>query len=109
MKISEMSFEQMIDTLGDCTVYFGDIINDEEVMKVCKDFSENKIMLGTAVIKVVNRCLKEHKEDMCSIMAIINEKSIEEVKQENGLKLILEAKNIFADKAFLDFLSQLRN
>lgn len=108
MKLSEMSTEKLIDTMAEMTDYLGNIAEDEQMVGLFNKIVDNEISIGLAVVKILQIGFKKHKEDICSIVAVVNQEDIEDVKKQNGLKTMIKAKEIFMDKEFINFFKELK-
>ena len=112
MKLSELSTERATDVLCEIAPYFMNIATDEELvgeLKAAIDFDEadtmaEKIALITGKFtKILPLILKKRKADLFSILASLNEKTIEEIGSQNVIKTMSQIKDIAKDKELLDF------
>lgn len=79
-KLSDFKGEAAIDVLADILEPLLSITSDEEVKKIRKEAIEKKEKLP--VYKLVKPALKNHKNDIFEIFAILNECSVDEAKEE---------------------------
>lgn len=120
MRLSEMNTEQTMDLLVNITPAIMEIVKDEELVKV---FSErvkpkkgmskeeiNKLAMNKGfekIGKLVPMLLGNHRNDIYTILAEINGKSIDEVKSQSPIKTIGQIQELLQDKELISFFSQL--
>lgn len=112
MKISQLSTDRAMDLLCEIATPVTNIMTDEELIKELKsavDFEKantmaEKIALITGKFtKILPLILKKRKADLFSILASLNEKTIEEIGSQNVIKTMSQIKDIAKDKELLDF------
>ena len=112
MKISQLSTDRAMDLLCEIATPVTNIMTDEELIKELKsavDFEKantmaEKITLITGKFtKILPLILKKRKADLFSILASLNEKTIEEIGSQNVIKTMSQIKDIAKDKELLDF------
>jgi hypothetical protein len=112
MKISQLSTDRAMDLLCEIATPVTNIMTDEELIKELKsavDFEKantmaEKIALTTGKFtKILPLILKKRKADLFSILASLNEKTIEEIGSQNVIKTMSQIKDIAKDKELLDF------
>lgn len=112
MKISQLSTDRAMDVLCEIATPVTNILTDEELIKELKsavDFEKantmaEKIALITGKLtKILPLILKKRKADLFSILASLNEKTIEEISSQNIIKTMSQIKDIAKDKELLDF------
>ena len=112
MKISQLSTDRAMDVLCEIATPVTNIMTDEELIKELKsavDFEKantmaEKIALITGKFtKILPLILKKRKADLFSILASLNEKTIEEIGSQNVIKTMSQIKDIAKDKELLDF------
>ena len=112
MKISQLSTDRAMDLLCEIVTPVTNIMTDEELIKELKsavDFEKantmaEKIALITGKFtKILPLILKKRKADLFSILASLNEKTIEEIGSQNVIKTMSQIKDIAKDKELLDF------
>jgi hypothetical protein len=112
MKISQLSTDRAMDLLCEIATPVTNIMTDEELIKELKsavDFEKantmaEKIALITGkYTKILPLILKKRKADLFSILASLNEKTIEEIGSQNIIKTMSQIKDIAKDKELLDF------
>ncbi len=112
MKISQLSTDRAMDLLCEIATPVTNIMTDEELIKELKsavDFEKantmaEKIALITGKFtNILPLILKKRKADLFSILASLNEKTIEEIGSQNVIKTMSQIKDIAKDKELLDF------
>ena len=112
MKLSQLSTDRAMDLLCEIATPVTNIMTDEELIKELKsavDFEKantmaEKIALITGKFtKILPLILKKKKADLFSILASLNEKTIEEIGSQNVIKTMSQIKDIAKDKELLDF------
>ena len=112
MKLSELSTERATDVLCEIAPHFVNIISDEELMselssaiKIEKSntMAEKIGLIIGKISKILPTIFKKRRTDLFSILAIINEKTVEEIAKQNIMKTMLQIKDISKDKELLDF------
>ena len=112
MKISQLSTDRAMDVLCEIATPVTNIMTDEELIKELKsavDFEKantmaEKIALITGQFtNILPLILKKRKADLFSILASLNEKTIEEIGSQNVIKTMSQVKDIAKDKELLDF------
>lgn len=112
MKISQLSTDRTMDLLCEIATPVTNIMTDEELIEELKsavDFEKantmaEKIALITGKFtKILPLILKKRKADLFSILASLNEKTIEEIGSQNVIKTMSQIKDIAKDKELLDF------
>lgn len=120
LKINELSTDKTLDLICDLTPYVSEIMEDKEVIKLLsekvklgKEANEEKVKntVITATIKKVSKFiplfLDKHREATYNILALLNEKSVEEVRNQKAITTINEIKEMLKDNDLMDFFSQL--
>lgn len=115
MKISQMTTDQVLDLFCKITPCVENILSDEElvglVSKAAKTEDITKagiIALGLKkIVALTPLLLKNHREDVYSIIAAVNEQEVEEVASQNVLKTAKQIVEIFKDKELVDFFESL--
>ena len=121
IKINELSTDKTLDLICDLTPWVSEIMEDKEVVKLFaekvkldKNASEEKVKntVITATIKKVSglvpALLKKHREAIYNILSLLNEKSVEEIREQKALITINEIKAMLSDNDLMDFFSQLK-
>ena len=112
MKLSQLSTDRAMDLLCEIATPVTNIMTDEELIKELKsavDFEKadtmaEKIALITGKFtKILPLILKKRKADLFSVLASLNEKTIEEIGSQHVIKTMSQIKDIAKDKELLDF------
>ena len=112
MKLSQLSTDRAMDVLCEIATPVTNIMMDEDLveeLKTAVDFNKantmaEKITLLTGKIsKILPIVLKKRKADIFSILASLNDKTIEEIGSQNIIKTMSQIKGIAKDKELLDF------
>ena len=112
MKLSQLSTDKATDVLCSLTPYIANIVSDEELFNELKKTIDLKDVENKAqylavgaekITKILPIVLKKRKNDVFGILAIMNEKSAEEIANQNILVTLNQAKTIFKDKELIDF------
>ena len=112
MRISELSTDRVTDVLCELTPYIANIVSDEELLEELKKAVDRKDIVNKAqwlavgaekITKILPILLKKRKEDVFGILAVMNEKTVEEIAKQNILVTLKQAKTAFKDKELIDF------
>lgn len=112
MKISELSTEKAMDVLCELTPYVTSIVTDEELIAELKsaiDFgkantmAEKMALTAGKITKIIPILLRNKKNDVFGIVAVLNNKTIEEVAKQNIIVTMKQIRDIAKDKELLDF------
>lgn len=120
MKISEITTERAADVLCELTPLIDSIITDEDLMQslsaaISRDQTEEmsvgqKLMIVTSKAnKIVPILMKKRRAEMFSILAILNEKTPQEIAEQNILRTMMQVKDLANDKELIDFFRSCRN
>ena len=111
MRLSEISTDRAADVLCEITTYVANIVTDEDLIGELKKTISGKaitraelIALATEKInKLIPIVLKKRKADVFGILAVLNEKTVEEIGKQNFLTTMKQVKEIVKDRELLDF------
>lgn len=112
MKISEMSTERALDVLCELTAPIFDIMNDDELLTELKSavsfkgantMAEKIAVITAKFSKIIPLILKKKREAVFEILAILNEKSADEISRQNVIITMAQIREITKDKELLDF------
>ena len=112
MKLSELSTDKATDVLCEISPYAINIMTDEELvaeLKAAVDFkdaetiAEKIALLVGKISKLLPIILKKKKNDLFGILGALNEKSIEEIANQNIIVTMKQIRDISKDKELLDF------
>ena len=112
MRLSELSTDRATDVLCELTPYIANIVSDEELLEELKKAVDRKDIDNKAqwlavgaekITKIIPILLKKRKEDVFGILAVMNEKTVEQIAKQNILVTLKQAKTAFKDKELIDF------
>ena len=112
MKLSQLSTDRAMDLLCEIATPVTNIMTDEELIKELKSavnfekantMAEKIALITGKFTKILPLILKKRKADLFSILASLNEKTIEEIGSQNVIKTMSQIKDIAKDKELLDF------
>ncbi len=120
MKLSEISTERAADVLCELTPLIDGILTDEDLMQslaavVNKDQKEEmsvgqKLMLvSSKMTKIVPILMKKRRTEMFGILAILNEKTPEEIARQSIVETMIQARELTRDRELVDFFKSCRN
>lgn len=120
MKLAEMKNDELMDIFGDLCYDVADICEDKKLSQIFSDVytaEESKNVSRMALqmkgfangSKALGYILKEKKDTLHHILALVNREDIDTVKNWNPITTINKTKELFGDKDFLALLpSQFR-
>lgn len=112
MKISELSTDKAFEVLCDLTPYLCSITADEKLIATLKQKTKLEagasraefLAVGVAKISALAPLiLKDHKDDIIGILAVIFEKDPEEIKAQNITETVAMLREVLQDKDLLNF------
>ena len=112
MKLSELSTDRATDVLCEITPYITNILADESLLAELKsalDFeqaetmAEKMALIGGKITKIIPLVMKGKKQDLFGILGVLNEKTPEEIAEQNIVKTMIQIREITKDKELLDF------
>lgn len=112
MKLSQLSTERATDVLCELTPYIANIVEDSELMESLRDaIDTDKVKTKAELIaigaskatRLIPIILKNRRSDVYGILAVLNEKSVEEIAKQNLLVTMRQIKNVSKDKELVDF------
>ena len=120
MKISEISTERAADVLCELTPLVDSIITDEDLMQslsavVNREQTEEmsvgqKLLLVFAKAgKIVPILMKKRRAEMFGILAVLNEKTPEQIASQNMLVTMMQVRDLAIDRELIDFFKSCRN
>lgn len=116
MKISQLTAGRAVDVLIELTPYIANITADQALLdtlkeKIGKDKSVAEIYVYGAkkASTLVTLLLKQHREDLFGILAVLNETTPAEIEKQNILTVISQVRELAQDEDFVNFLSSLRD
>ena len=115
MKLSNIKGERTLDVIADIIEPIANIANDEEATSLFKkektpEGITAKKFLVERIKKSVPILLKEHKQDIISILAAIEGKKQEQYKEElNLVKLTKDCIDLLNDPVFIELFISAQN
>jgi phosphoenolpyruvate synthase/pyruvate phosphate dikinase len=120
MKLSEISTERAADVLCELTPLVDSIITDEDLMQslsavVNREQTETmsvgqKLLLVSAKAgKIVPILMKKRRAEMFGILAVLNEKTPEQIASQNMLVTMMQVRDLANDRELIDFFKSCRN
>lgn len=112
MKLSQLSTERAADVLCELTPYIANIVEDSELMESLRDAIDTDkvktkaelIAIGAGkVTRLIPIILKKRRSDVYGILAVLNEKSVEQIAMQNFLITMKQIKDMAKDKELVDF------
>ena len=111
MKLSELSTDRAADVMCELTPYIANIVSDEaltaELRAAASKDAVTKAELIADGLDKINRLvpivLKKLRADVYGILSAVNEKSAEEIAQQNIIRTMMQIREIAKDKELLDF------
>lgn len=120
MKLLELSTDKVLDVLCELTPHITEIVKDKQLLEVwqdkmvakksdnAKDIRVKGLAYGFDKIeKLVPMVLKGHRESLYNILAIMNEKDLDQVKNQSAIITIKETKELLMDKELIGFFTEL--
>lgn len=117
MKLSEMTVEKAFDKVVELVPHITNILKNEEIKKLMKKVEitgtteEEKLSNGfnatiEKIVPIVNIIFKESRKDLFSIIAIMEDKTVKQVKEMNLMDFIGTAIDIFKDEDLIKLFTQ---
>ncbi len=109
MKLSEFSTDRACDVMCALTPYISSIAVDNELLATLKEklHAETRADMLLAGVekfnKVVPILLKEHREDVFGILAVLNDTTAEVIGKQNFIKTMTQIRDIANDKELMTF------
>lgn len=109
MKISDFSTDKGMDIICEITVNVNNILSDEKFSDLLKTYAKNKkaevksiaqkIAFGASVLNdAVPYLLREKRSDVIHILAVLNETTDEEIKNQKLVKTMAQIKEATEDE-----------
>lgn len=114
MKISELTTDRGVDVLVQITPHVSSIATNAHLADELKKIAEvpantlkskfQELVFGADVFsRLIPILLKENREDFYAILAIINEKNVEDIASQNIIETISMIRELFSDKTLINF------
>lgn len=122
MKLSEMTTEKACDVLCELTPYienicknekFSDFLNEQTKAKTNKEAEQSPKTIASLFQKytpkataIVSVFLGDCRKDTFRLLAIINDKTADEIAKQNLMTTAGQISDLIQDEEFIDFFSQ---
>lgn len=111
MKFSQLTTDKALDVLCEITPYIANIATDDELMAVIGKAVKREGMTRAGVLllgaekltKMVPVLLKTHRDDVYGVVAAVNGKTVDEIREQNFMKTTAQIVEVIKDKELLDF------
>ena len=112
MKLSQISTDHGFDVLCELAVYVSNITADEELMSEIKrainikDVKSQAEMIAVGIDKVkkfIPIIFKKHRQDVFEILAVLNDKTAEEISKQKLIITAIQIREVIKDKELIDF------
>lgn len=111
MKLSELTTERAADVLCELTPYIANITGDKFLLDELsnkfdskgKSVAELYTFAANKYAALVPILLKEHRNDVFSVLAVLNECSADEIAKQKVMETMKQVRDLFQDKELLDF------
>jgi len=113
MRLSELSTDRAADVLCEISVHLLTITADEELLQQFKDTlgdaagktRAEMLMYGVDKIgKIIPLLLKKHKPEVLGILAVLNEKTPEQIGKQNIILTMSQIRDAIKDKELVNFI-----
>ena len=114
MKISEMTNDQAADALIRLAVPFGNICDDEKMVKMMETYTKKQKKLpavraiGQLLPEVVGYAFKEHKDDIYEIVGTLTQQTKEQVSKMKFFDTVKVVKDSYDEVLASFFTSSVR-
>lgn len=120
MKLSEISTERAADVLCELTPLVDSIITDEDLMQSLSavvdreqtetmSVGQKMLLVSSKLGKIVPILMKKRRAEMFGILAVLNEKTPEQISAQNMLVTMMQVRDIVNDRELIDFFRSCRN
>lgn len=120
MKLSEISTERAADVLCELTLLVDSIITDEDLMQSLSavvdreqtetmSVGQKMLLVSSKFGKIVPILMKKRRAEMFGILAVLNEKTPEQIASQNMLVTMMQVRDLVNDRELIDFFKSCRN
>lgn len=120
MKLSEISTERAADVLCELTPLVDSIITDEDLMLSLSavvdreqtetmSVGQKMLLVSSKLGKIVPILMKKRRAEMFGILAVLNEKTPEQISAQNMLVTMMQVRDLVNDRELIDFFRSCRN
>lgn len=111
MKLSQLTTDQALDVLCECTPFISNIATDQALFDAIGKGVDTKGMTRMGILlagaerlnKIVPLLLKTHRADVYGILSAVNRVPVEAIASQNVLKTAAQLYELLKDKEMLDF------
>ena len=111
MKLSELSTDRAVDVLCELTPYIANITGDKALLdelekkfdRKGKSAAEMYTFAAHKYAALVPILLKEHREDVFGLLAVLNETEPEKIADQNIISTMMQMRSVLKDKELLAF------
>lgn len=111
MKLSELTTERAADVLCELTPYIANITGDKSLLdELSNKFDSKGKSAAELYTFAAHKCatlvpilLKEHRNDVFGVLAVLNERSADEIAKQKVIETMKQVRDLFQDKDLLDF------
>ena len=111
MKLSELTTERAADVLCELTPYIANITGDKPLLdelsnkfdRKGKSAAELYTFAAHKYATLVPILLKDHREDVFGMLAVLNETEPEKIANQNILSTMMQVRSVLKDKELLAF------
>ena len=111
MKLSELTTERAADVLCELTPYIANITGDKSLLdELANKFDSKGKSAAELYTFAAHKCatlvpilLKEHRNDVFGVLAVLNERSADEIAKQKVIETMKQVRDLFQDKDLLDF------
>lgn len=101
MKLSQMNTDKALEVICVISPFIESLLVDPKIKEVLENL-DNLQMLD--MLKVIPVILKDHKEETLTVLACVNEKTVEEVRNQPATQTIKEIKELLTDEEFMSIV-----
>ena len=120
MKLSEITTERAADVLCELTPLVDGIITDEDLMQSLSavvdreqtetmSVGQKMLLVSSKLGKIVPILMKKRRAEMFGILAVLNEKTPEQISAQNMLVTMMQVRDLVNDRELIDFFRSCRN
>ena len=111
MKLSTLSTERALDVLCEITPYVASMMGDKHLLDtLAKKLDMSGASVAEIYVNGANKIaeiapimLKDHREDVLGILAVLNECDVKQIKEQNIIQTMKQVKEAAQDKELIDF------
>ena len=117
MKLSQMDTERAADVLCEITPYIANITGDKALLdELAQKIGANGISVAELYVFAAKKyaalapvVLKDHREDVFGILAVLNETTVEKISKQNIIITMTQIREVVKDKELVDFFRSWRD